>query len=256
MPEKIGTDEIKVGVLSSDGQLHSLLLSLLSSDNDTVYNVIGFNDLDSIKDHFSKEGLDFLVADFREKMEAQIELVGLIAKENPMVTCIGLVDSFDRGNLQVAASGVHEIITALNITETEIVWRLQVARKWHNRMFSMINDNDIYCKMLEYSNDIMVILSPEGYILYTSPNVKHILGCDSQEYIGKSAIEFIHPNDAEQKLKLFEQLLGMDEDEPMHSEMRLINSKREFVAVDVTARNMMNYPNIKGVIVNYRRRSV
>jgi PAS domain S-box-containing protein len=49
--------------------------------------------------------------------------------------------------------------------------------------------------LVEESNDIVSIVDAEGRYEYESPSVERILGHDSEEKIGESAWEYVHPDD-------------------------------------------------------------
>ncbi len=54
--------------------------------------------------------------------------------------------------------------------------------------------------------------------LYVSPSVKHVLGYDPEELIGKSFFDFIHPNDKKALLPLLKKYLGLIINKVLHIE--------------------------------------
>lgn len=60
-----------------------------------------------------------------------------------------------------------------------------------------IND-EVLKALINYSSDIITILSETGTILYESKSIEKILGYSMGELIGKNAFEYIHPDDKKQ----------------------------------------------------------
>jgi len=50
------------------------------------------------------------------------------------------------------------------------------------------------------TNDVLFVISPEGVFLYVSPSWAEIYGYDSAETIGRSFVEYIHPDDIQKCL--------------------------------------------------------
>src|SRR5437763_11492703 len=68
--------------------------------------------------------------------------------------------------------------------------------------------SDAYFRLLtENSLDIISILEPDGTIRYESPSVARILGYQPEELVGRSAFEFIHPDDLADVAKAFQRLV-------------------------------------------------
>src|SRR6185312_10015848 len=56
-------------------------------------------------------------------------------------------------------------------------------------------------RIFETSLDLILISDPRGLLVQVSPSVENILGYRPNEMIGRSAVEFIHPDDLEQARK-------------------------------------------------------
>jgi PAS domain S-box-containing protein len=54
-----------------------------------------------------------------------------------------------------------------------------------------------YRSLIENAHDIVTILDLDGRILYESPQITRVLGYAASELIGRSAIDFVHPDDRE-----------------------------------------------------------
>ncbi|HLM68800.1 MAG TPA: PAS domain S-box protein, partial [Longimicrobium sp.] len=52
-------------------------------------------------------------------------------------------------------------------------------------------------RMIENAQDNIVIIDPAGVMTYQSPSILRVLGYTPEELVGRSAFEFIHPDDVE-----------------------------------------------------------
>src|SRR6266851_9069683 len=52
--------------------------------------------------------------------------------------------------------------------------------------------------LIEKSSGAIALLDRNGMVLYASPSTTRVLGYTSEEFVGRSALQLIHPNDLEQ----------------------------------------------------------
>ncbi|MHA2136278.1 MAG: PAS domain S-box protein, partial [Candidatus Thorarchaeota archaeon] len=62
--------------------------------------------------------------------------------------------------------------------------------------------------LIENSSDIILVMDSEGGIQYVSPAVKTLLGYKPEEVIGRTVVDFIHPEDAEKAMENFSKALS------------------------------------------------
>ena len=83
--------------------------------------------------------------------------------------------------------GVSE--TARDITE---------SKRTQNALSQEIEERR---RIFDTSNDLILVTDPAGNFIQVSPSVTAILGYQPADMIGRSAIEFIHPDDLENTRK-------------------------------------------------------
>lgn len=129
--------------------------------------------------------------------------------------------------------GIAKDITRLKNSETAL---LQSERKFK--------------ALVQEGSDLIGILDLEGTYKFVSETSARILGISSQDFIGKSAFDFIHPDDLERVLNEFALLeeKGQIQIEPF----RFKNSKEEWRWVETKATNLLHDPAIKGIVTNSR----
>jgi diguanylate cyclase (GGDEF)-like protein/PAS domain S-box-containing protein len=91
-----------------------------------------------------------------------------------------------------------------------------------------------YRNLVELSDGIVVRLSPAGIVLYSSPSSETILGWRPSDVAGRSALQFVHPDDHD--LVLERLALATQEDPAGQTEFRLLTSTGEAVWFEAAAR--------------------
>jgi len=89
--------------------------------------------------------------------------------------------------------------------------------------------------LVEDINDIIYSLDPQGRLTYLSPAFGRIFSYDIDELMGKSFVDFIHPDDLPKALERFEQLFEGDLDPYQY---RLIDKDGRYVYVESSARRV------------------
>ncbi len=107
--------------------------------------------------------------------------------------------------------------------------------------------------LIQNSSDVVAVVGPDGITRYVSPAVERILGYKPQDGIGHSIFRppMMHPDDTERVRELFAWLV-----ESSHASVtidcRLRHSDGRWIHVEAIAKNLLDDPNIGGVVVNYR----
>ena len=105
--------------------------------------------------------------------------------------------------------------------------------------------------LIESASDIITILDGRGDIRYASPSVVRLLGLKPDALVGRSMIDFIHPDDAEP----FRELIENAPSNPGPSagfEFRHRTDTGEWRTLDATVNNLLEDPAVGGIVVNSR----
>ena len=104
--------------------------------------------------------------------------------------------------------------------------------------------------LVQEGADLIGILDIEGNYKYVSPTSTAVLGISPDEFIGRSAFEFIHPDDAE---RVAESLQKLETTNRVKIDaFRFRNNENEWRWVETILTNMMDNPAVKGVVANSR----
>jgi diguanylate cyclase (GGDEF)-like protein/PAS domain S-box-containing protein len=105
--------------------------------------------------------------------------------------------------------------------------------------------------LVQNSADVNMVLRPDGMVEYESPAVERVLGFRPEEHEGRSASEFVHPDD----VAWAEQLLAEVSPTPgaqVSVELRLRHADGSWRMVEAVGRNLVDDPAVGGIVVNYR----
>jgi PAS domain S-box-containing protein len=105
--------------------------------------------------------------------------------------------------------------------------------------------------LIKSGNDIISIINGEGVYQYVSPSVKRYLHFEPDYFIGRTPVEFIHPNDLVRTISAFKHVLNKHEHVHI-SPFRFKNAMGSWCWLELYATNMMNDPAILGIVINSR----
>ncbi len=108
-----------------------------------------------------------------------------------------------------------------------------------------------YKALIENALDIITILDPNGNMIYYSSAVEKVLGYSSTELLNKNAFAFIHPDDVDTVLEIFNSTVKT----PSHVEtveFRFRHKNGDWIILESIGKNLVNDQFINGVIVNSR----
>jgi len=137
--------------------------------------------------------------------------------------------------------GFFDIITNLK-TEIAVRQQAEEAFRKSEKYFRALIGNAL---------DMISILDEHANFKYYSSAVERVLGYNSEELIGKNAFEFIHPDDVESVLEIFQHVSRIPE-YTATIEFRFKHKDNSWVILESIGKNLLTEPIINGVIVNTR----
>ncbi len=108
-----------------------------------------------------------------------------------------------------------------------------------------------YKLLLENILDVVVILGRDGIVRYVSPSARRLLGREPSEREGRSAFDYIHPDDIPAVKEVFRQALTTQGPiEPVTFRMR--HKDGRYVYLEAVGNNRLEDPEVQGAIVVLR----
>lgn len=105
--------------------------------------------------------------------------------------------------------------------------------------------------LVEHAFDVIAIVDPDGAIMYTSPSTYAVLGYHPEETIGWDGDRLVHPDDRQEVVKIREHLVRYG-GRCTPAQLRLRHAKGEWRIVEMVAENLLDDPDIRGIVVNWR----
>jgi PAS domain S-box-containing protein len=105
--------------------------------------------------------------------------------------------------------------------------------------------------LVEHSSDVVMLLGPDGTVLYASQSTQPVLGYGATENVGLNAFELVHPDDRPDALELFGELMHR----PGHlvrTELRALHKNGSWRHLEAVGVNRLDDPAIGAIVVNYR----
>jgi len=108
-----------------------------------------------------------------------------------------------------------------------------------------------FVSLVEQSSDVITIMQPNGKVLYESPAVERVFGYSVAEALGKKLGKYVHPEGKAEVMEVMGRLCkkpGLRE----HLEFRLLHKNGHYVDVEAVMTNLLDDPNIRGIVINSR----
>ncbi len=106
-----------------------------------------------------------------------------------------------------------------------------------------------YEKLLDKSEDFVFVIDKNGDTKYISPSYERKIGREIKNRVGKSAFEFIHPDDIENVKRVFMKLVA--DKQPCNVEFRVNNVAGDWVYMYAYGQNLLDDTLIKGLVINF-----
>lgn len=116
---------------------------------------------------------------------------------------------------------------------------------------SLRRSEEYFHSIIENSTDMVIILNGDGTIRYTSPSVERILGYKEEELSGKSAFEFLPPEDVTSTINDFHQAI-QNPGVTLSPKLRIRHKDGSVRIVEGKGRNLLNNPAVAGIVLNFR----
>ncbi len=117
-------------------------------------------------------------------------------------------------------------------------------RNEHNLDNNLIESEEKYRSLVENLNEILYVLDENAHISYITPNIEALSGYSIDEVIGRSFIQFVHPDDLEGRIENFRKAIsGLNQ----ASEYRFLTKSKRVKWVRTAARPKKKNGRITGV---------
>jgi len=105
--------------------------------------------------------------------------------------------------------------------------------------------------LVQNAQDVITIHNTRGIIVYTTDSSLSVLGYQPDELVGRSAFEFIHPDDLQVIATEFRSL-EHEQNSGVPSQYRFRHANGSWIILESLGRNLLSHPGIQGLVVTSR----
>lgn len=103
----------------------------------------------------------------------------------------------------------------------------------------------------EQISDVVLINNPKGIITYVSPSLNKVLGYKAEDVLGRNMLDFVHRDDQQEVVQLYHKLLSHSTGSFFYKH-RVRTIANNYIWIEGESRNLLNDPNIGGIVSNFR----
>ncbi len=103
--------------------------------------------------------------------------------------------------------------------------------------------------LVEFGSELIVVVDADGCMKYISPTVTSLLGYASSEVIGRSAFDFIHPDDLPGSLERVRRVAATPRARE-NATIRLQSIERGWRTFEISTMNLLDDPSVAGLVIN------
>lgn len=105
--------------------------------------------------------------------------------------------------------------------------------------------------ILDNDPDAIALVDADGRFLYASAAAARVLGCETEEMMGRSNFELLHAEDRDRSLRNFKRILA-DPQSESRTLARFRQNHGPYRWVETTSSNLLNVPDVAAIIMVYR----
>ena len=105
--------------------------------------------------------------------------------------------------------------------------------------------------LIEHGWDAVCLLSAAGDVLYASPSTDRIHGYSRQDFVGRKALELVHPDDLPHLMEAFDRLLASP-GQTLACSFRYRHADGRWLWLEGVGTNLLDEPSVRAVAANFR----
>ena len=106
--------------------------------------------------------------------------------------------------------------------------------------------------LVQNALDIVMVTDAQGTLRYISPSVERVLGYRSEEMVGTSTADYVHPDDLQRALGELAEAASTPGVHPVAVETRVRHKDGSWRHLEGIANNLLGDPDVRGMVFNHR----
>ncbi|WP_159900464.1 PAS domain S-box protein [Salinirussus salinus] len=249
----MSTDPVRVLHVDDEPDFAELAAEYLERENERLEVTTATAAAEGL-DRLAERPVDCVVSDYDMPGLDGIEFLETVREEHPDLPFILFTG---KGSEEIAAEAVRAGATDYLQKSSGTDQYALLANRVTNAAEKYAAEREVhethrrFRKLLEGSADYVHILEPDGTITYVSPAVERVLGYEPAEVLGENALEYVHTDDRGRVTGSLDEVLAEPGAEAT-VEIRVRHAGGEWRWVEVRARNLLEDPDIEGIVANAR----
>jgi two-component system sensor histidine kinase UhpB len=174
--------------------------------------------------------------------------------EIPFILVTGSVS--EEYAVEMMKNGIDDYLLKTNLHRLPQAIEQAIAKKENERKIKLaairLAQSEKYFRVLiEKSEDMITIASPNGKIVYSSPAIENILNYTPDEFKKISLYDIVHPDDLYDLKKDIRNILSVT-GRSFYRQQRILHKNGGWVWCEGTVTNMLHEPVINGLVSNFR----
>jgi len=166
------------------------------------------------------------------------------------------VDHYETIRMKKDGGRVHVSLSVSPIKDTHgvIIGASKIARNISDRKEAeekLISSERRFRALIENITDGIVVNDEHTNLVYQSPSVTKILGYAPEERVGKPVLSYVHEEDRDQFLDLY-QRLRENPGVPLPFTYRFLHKQGYYIWLEGIVTNLIHEPSVRAYVANYR----
>lgn len=160
-------------------------------------------------------------------------------------------EDFDTETLADVASRQDELGTLARVFQRMVGEVRDREQGLHQAKAELHRREEYFRSIIENTSDIVMLLSADGQIRYSSPALKAVLGYDPQNVYGKPLLEFVHPDDhTTARIAIYHAVHQPGITLPFQIQLHRIDGS--WARLEAVGTNLLDNPAVESIILTLR----
>jgi PAS domain S-box-containing protein len=247
----VAMKRIKLLLVEDEISEARLIRMTLATAKNAAFDLMGANCLSAALDLLSKEQVDIVLLDLSLPDSQGVDTLRTVHSAAPEVPVVVLLDAgSDEMAKTVLSKGACDYLVRRSMTVSVLEHCILHAIE-RSRVAVESGHGEKYVRaLIENAPVAILLLDEKGIMRYYSPSMKHILGYDEGENIGKSIFDFVHPDDLSANIEVFTKLVSQPGNTYV-TELRGRHKNGSWRYVEVLGINHLQTPEVGGIVINF-----
>ena len=195
---------------------------------------------------------DVYLLDYRIGAHSGLDLVRAITASGKTAPGILLTGQGDRlVDVEAMEAGAADYLVKGEITPALLDRAIRYARQHAQAQAVLQQRERRFRTLIEHSFDAIVLLGPEGTVIYRSPSMRSILGYTEDAPADSDPLTLVHPEDRDAITAALGRLVALPGG-IVHAEYRFRHREGQYRWLEVVATNLLQEAEVGAIVLNIR----